>query len=592
MLVFIWLETGTSMKKIIIWVLVAVMLFVLPLSGCGKKNESGNEKETTAPKNTTASTDAKTETSTMADDTQSKYGWQLSETGTLSELPLTSAKGTKKLVIAAMDNYDKENSYNDHLPVWDAIQEKTGIEIEWDVTPPAQYGNSFKIRIAAGMNMPDIFRNPDYGDLENVSKQNAAIAIDKLIDEYAPNTKKLFEMFPDAEKYHRYSDGKIYGLRVITSVGGAKPLPAYTIAIRKDWLAKLGLQEPRTIDEFYNILKAFRENDPNGNGINDEIPFTMGYQLDDLMMLGNAWGLHTGNYSYGLYPDEKGKLQYEYIDPRLKDVLTFLNKLYKEQLLDPDFLNANGTDALAEKINKNIVGSTYGSISSYLTWDNRLIEAGISDAKYEPLVPFSLISSGEAFIEVGGSAVSYYCISNDASDPELAIKWMDYVYASEEGHRLTTWGIEGLTYNLENGKPEYTEFVYKNPEGKSSAMAMWSIGMNPTVAPFIKSDTGPWSGHLDSMNRVNPENKRMSDKIRAYGKPAVYIGPVTEDENKTLQSVEQLGLTTYRDEMLAKFIFGDVSLDKFGDYVNRMNQLGLENFMRVHQAAYERVNKK
>ena len=92
--------------------------------------------------------------------------------------------------------------------------------------------------------------------------------LDGLIEEYAPNIKRFFEENPDLREVTQWKDGNIYFL------------PCYTDGefsngwfIRKDWLDKLGLKEPETVEEYYQVLKAFKTQDPNGNGIADEIPY-------------------------------------------------------------------------------------------------------------------------------------------------------------------------------------------------------------------------------------------------------------------------------------------------------------------------------
>ena len=87
----------------------------------------------------------------------------------------------------------------------------------------------------------------------------------------------------------------------------------YAFIIRKDWLDRLGLEAPTTIDEWVTVLEAFRDEDANGDGNpNNEIPFTVGGHAWYTTYWANGWGLHLFQ-SDGWYPDENGQMQHEFI---------------------------------------------------------------------------------------------------------------------------------------------------------------------------------------------------------------------------------------------------------------------------------------
>jgi len=555
------------MKKQVVWFTVVVFLLTSLFTGCtGKKEET-----------TKGSTQQQTELLTTTQET--------TEPPYTGGLPITSAMGTNTLTIAGFDNYDESKSLTRPVEVWTEMEKLTGIKVTFEVYPSSQYTDAMNTRIASGGKLPDIIRNPGGGDLQVVRKQNAVIDLTDLIEKYAPFTKQFFKTDVFSFNLTKSPDG-IFGLRAITMDGGVRQ--PYSWGIRKDWLAKLSLQEPTTTDELYNVLKAFKERDPNGNSKADEIPFVTTYGLRGVLAISNAFGLHLGTYSDGLWAED-GKVQWQYIDPRAKDLLAYLNKLFTEGLLDSDCLNED--PGMDDKINQNLVGLHQSFIGNLIGYANTLKEAGVADVQYDSLIPVVNDASLKPFIERALGASAYYCITKDAKDTELAMKWLDFVYASEQGHRLTTWGIEGTSYVMKDGKPDFTDFVLKNPDGKSVNLSLMSLGALPTVAPIIKTSEGMYSGHIASILKGSAELLRMGEKVAPYVVPMILLGQPTEAESKILSDLEKAGLQTYKDEMYGKFITGAESLDKFDEFVRKMKEIGADKYVEVQQACYDRINK-
>lgn len=138
--------------------------------------------------------------------------------------------------------------------------------------------------------LPDIIQG-NKNDINKNAVEGALIPLEDLIKEYAPNIQKVFDEHPEYIAGSVASDGKLY---YIPSLYEGKPSMGFYI--RQDWLDKLGLETPTTLDEYYNVLKAFREQDPNGNGKKDEVPyFYRDKGVDGLIQLWNAYnGWHVG----------------------------------------------------------------------------------------------------------------------------------------------------------------------------------------------------------------------------------------------------------------------------------------------------------
>jgi putative aldouronate transport system substrate-binding protein len=158
------------------------------------------------------------------------------------------------------------------------------------------------------------------------------VQLDPLVEKYGTNLKDIFSKDPDFERSTRALDGNIYGIALKM---GWIPECYAVMGINQNWLDKLNLKMPATTDEFYTVLKAFKEKDPNGNGIADEIPWTFqGWNYGPVEMFG-AFGL-VDSYNDTWLSVTNGKLQYIPVQDGFQDAISWLHKLYAEGLIDQE----------------------------------------------------------------------------------------------------------------------------------------------------------------------------------------------------------------------------------------------------------------
>jgi putative aldouronate transport system substrate-binding protein len=561
------------MKKLLVLLICFTLMFNLVLAGCDSKGtESGSKTET----------ETKTDTQT-SQETKTDGGETASGVEPLT-LPIVDPPGSVTLTWGTYDNWYTPASYTQNLEIFQAIEKDTGVKIIWDVVPSSQYTTTMQTRLAVATDLPDFINVP--GDVVKYASDGLLIPIDDLINKYAPNILKYFEADPLTRKVLTAPDGHIYSLTsVVTGTGVSDP---YAWIVRKDWLDRVGMAEPTTIDEFYKMLKAFKDQDANGNGNpNDEIPLVTRYGVRDLARFGDSWGLHFF-YSYGFQVDESGKVIYEWMDPRAKELITWLNKLYSEGLIDPEFLTTKDDERLA-KITRNIVGASTHFINAIEDWDKVLREAGIADVNHIAVVPPVGPNGYKGHHEAYGPISGHFSITKDCKEPVVAIKWLDYVYASEQGFLYTTFGIEGKSYEMVNGEPQFTEWATNHPEGLPLASAIRSLGALPNI-PYIRSDVGFWSKQNLAFIAHLPKTKEMAEKISPYVKTAYPPIMSTAEEAQELTAL-MTEINTYRDEMLAKFIMGQESLDNWDTFVSTLKSMGMDEVLKIKQQQYDRFNK-
>jgi putative aldouronate transport system substrate-binding protein len=472
------------------------------------------------------------------------------------------------------------------MGMYKEMEKLTGVKVEFQHPPldPAQQKEQFNLMMTTNQ-LPDIIEytwtGPTgyQGGPEKAIQDNKIIKLNDLIDKYAPNLKKLLTDHPDWKKQIMTDNGSIYAFPFLR--GDDKVRVFFGPAIRQDWLDKLGLKMPTTIDEWYNVLKAFKEKDPNGNGKADEIPIYLDKDLfdTDAPFMG-AWGINNSFYQDG------GKVKFGPIQPEFKDFLATMNKWYKEGLLDKDFAAPNAK-LLDNKMTTNLLGATAvfngGGIGKY---------AGLmkdKDPKFNLVAtPYPVLKAGDKPIwgqkDFAANGVGAAITTSD-KNPIETVKWLDYAYG-EKGDLLFNYGIEGESYTMQNGKAVIKPELLNPPAGTSSQQALAKYTRATWSAPFVLSD------NFQLQYLALPQQR---DALAIWSKPTVerkmpLVTP-TQDESSKFASI-MTDINTYKDEMLLKFIMGVEPIDNFDQYVKKIQSMGIDNAIQIQQAALERFNKR
>ncbi|GAA3413789.1 extracellular solute-binding protein [Paenibacillus hodogayensis] len=380
----------------------------------------------------------------------------------------------------------------------------------------------------------------------------------------------------------RLPDGKLYALAsVVTGVVYTDP---YSLMIRKDWLDRLGLREPTNLDEWYAVLKAFKEHDPNGNGLADEIPLLPDTGLRGLMLFGSSVGHHLF-YSEGFYPDADGKVKYEWLSPETKRLVEWWRRLYGEGLLAPDFLTKT-PDSFVSEVAGGRVGALNGFLNTRSKYESGNREAGYPGSEWEMTAPPGGLGR-DGFYEIYGPISSWFGISASSPSPELAIRWLDYIYASEEGSRIINFGVEGLSFTMSDGKPKFTEYAVHNPDGLDLTRFLRSIGAMPTL-PWIRADHGPLSLEPQAMLDSDPVGAEQARKIKPYLINSISISLPAPEEKET-EVLYGEPLRTYVDSTLMRYITGAEAID-WDRFEKTVYSLGLKHVLQAKQRQYDRYN--
>ncbi|HHV95567.1 MAG TPA: extracellular solute-binding protein [Clostridiaceae bacterium] len=323
--------------------------------------------------------------------------------------------------------------------------------IDLDVNTLTDYSNQLNVRIAGG-NIPDIF---SAGKIEYVEFAKQGILLQ--LDPYMNNLPSVLKNYSEDIINQAKVDGKMYGI-------SKRPYVNYDLLfVRKDWLDKLGLEVPKTLDEFYNVAVAFRENDPDGNGQKDTYGFSTGGQgIRGFSPIFGAYGTTTPTNIYVV----DNTLKYSTTEPMFKEALAYIKKFIDSGAVDPEFL-VNTTEVGRQKMFMGQVGMAYFQWSEMTKppFGDQLKEA---DPNAEWIYIEPLEGPGGKYLTSTSKAVgSFLCFSSalekDRQKLEAALKFADLI---TEGpiHNLLCYGIENKHHKVENGKivalPEIGEVSY------------------------------------------------------------------------------------------------------------------------------------
>ncbi|MGO4275439.1 extracellular solute-binding protein, partial [Paenibacillus sp. TAF58] len=284
------------------------------------------------------------------------------------------------------------------------------------------------------------------GDI--VSKYIAAgaiIPLDDLIAKYGPNVKK---MYGDTLKKTRFTDGKNYYL---SNWYGPENEPVFGMNMRMDWLKQIAPDKaeggkPFTADEFETLLKDFKTKLGKADG---KDVFPMSFNGENM---GAVLGTFKGMWGMKTYYEDNGALKYDVKDPKYKDMLMYLNKLYREGLIDPEW-PVNKKQTWEQKISNGLVFASPGAYWDFGTPNGVLKKAGGPEKQ---LYPYKLVGPGVDPAKttlgpkssLGWDAIA---ITKTNKNPERTMKLIDFL-ASEEGQYLLMWGIEGVHWDTKDGK--------------------------------------------------------------------------------------------------------------------------------------------
>lgn len=519
----------------------------------------------------------------MAEQTYEERMLAMAEAAEPTTLPLSDS-GEQLTILMSFYGSQVYNSMDEH-PVIKKIEELTGIDLVIISPPEGDDGTFFNTIVASG-DWPDIFRSEfkTYpGGVAGAIDDGVLLEWNPLVEQYMPNfITKIAGLGEKVYKHLVNDDGKYIRLGCWLDPPVLDGVQHCGMVIRKDLLDKLGLEVPKTVEELTNVLRAFKD-----SGM--KTPFALAALMSYLNTGSNAvtgpWNVAINNYMIG----EEDSIYYSRTSDRYKEAMLSLNQWYSEGLIDRDFINRTPDDA------KKLVIAGDAGVCVVGNWEtSEMLKLGkIENENFEIIgLPLMRLEDPEQVLNIGGKRengtdTGAWQISATCKNQRLAAKFIDWLY-TDEAVLLTTFGVgdlgDGNTtyYQGEDGRYYFSDFMMNNPD--------WDFN---TLRGFHTIQDFQSEYHNDFIAwQYDTDIQRQCWDAWRYHLTNDELIPLTisrtMDEGRTFSS-NQNEIETYSDEMIYKFICGELSIDDtWDDYISTLESLGLQENIDIQTAAYQR----
>ncbi len=556
------------MKKLIAMLLVALM--VLSLAACASKPDtapgSADEPADVTGKPAKEPTEEPTE-EPIDEPTAEVYD---------GSLPITDELTT----FSIWQSYDPGESGITNpadAPGWKYVTELTNIQIEWDVVSSAAATEQFNLMFVSEDYSDGILTTTTSykGGLSSYIEDGIIYDLRPVMETNAPNYTAIRNSDGSVYRDTMLDDGSIAGFhRVLSS---AQPTWLGMI-VRDDLLKKLGLADPVTVEDWTNMLTAFKT-----EGI--EAPLgTWNTGLDPVWLA--MYGL-TGAEIQGLTWTHKGdEAIYPMVQPEFKDYLSLMAGWYAAGLLDQEFLAANGT--MSFRMDYIAAGNcgAYSGLAPTMSVPHFMSQIEGFALK---ALPNPVVSTGDirTVTQCAGVATrvedSIMTVATVCEDVETFVRFLDFFYG-EQGAAIANYGIEGETYTVdENGALMFMDIIRTNPDGLSQPDAQKKYFMRDNVT-YLYDWQNQLAGMLPCAMAVYSEGIWQNNWVDERTMPTLAL---TVEESEAVSTV--MGdISTYVGEMVVKFIIGQESLNSFDTYVEHIYEMGLQDAVDAYTTAYSR----
>lgn len=457
------------------------------------------------------------------------------------------------------------------------LERRTGIRAEFIHPTIGREQEALNVMIASG-DLPDViqFFLPTAtvypGGLDKAIVDGVLLDIAPYIRRYAPNYYALANRDPDTRRMVLTDEGRKGGFfQIIDTDAGPQP-PWFGPVVRKDWLDSLGLEIPKTYDDWYEMLKAFRD---EKGAIAPMMLHFSGFSSFDFFNAGFGFG--QAFYRVG---DE---IKFGPLQPEFREYLEMMAKWYGEGLIDKDFATKREFVSSPEF---TTTGRTGAWSDIYVFLNLRSVQSGNPEFAVTG-VPSPVRNVGDELhlrqtnFMVG---TTVWSVTTAAEDPETVIRWIDYAF-SPEGSLFANYGTEGETFEFNaEGRPQYNAFMYENPDG---------LGVAEAITKYMRKPTGgfyyDWSREFTP---VMPEADRLAPELWSTNNDGAYVLPphmsLTSDEGAEFSRI--MGdINTFVGEMVTKYILGHQTFDNYDSvFVEQLRSMGIERAIEIQQTAYDR----
>lgn len=480
------------------------------------------------------------------------------------------------------------------------LEEQTGIDIEIVLLPTENPAQKVELMIAANEELPDIVcvRTISPANLYAYYQDGIILPLDEMREKYAYYLNQEIETyfpngeFEKVERLCRTYDGAQILWPATYNDPSNNYNPGFTLHLRDDWLEDTGMELPTTTEELYDVLVAFRDRDPNGNGVADEIPLLGGTRT-----LINSF-IYYAPFNGMVLNVKDGKIYTPATEEAYREALRYQNRLVSEGLMSTQSFTADAAQIRAMLNPEDAQSAVVGAFGDrHPTSD--LNDAATRNA-YSPAWPITgpegvCYAIYTPILQDQVTFITKYC-----DTPEIAVRLLDY-FSEEETMIRSRWGVKDEDwYYVEDATgmtPRYADLGYgitydtiNNPYASSNNLIWkvdWITHLPPALhgaRPIATYDDPDEAGYNQKFLTV------LSDKWGKEDDEVVETILYTEEEELAIAEIKA-SLWSYIQECQTRFIMGEMSLDTDWDnYLATLDSIGLQEYLEVTQTAYDRMN--
>lgn len=570
------------MKKILSQILCCAFVLSIALSGCSAK--ANNSSSTASDSTSTADIN----------------------------FPLKSKVTFTAFVMNTQYNMD----YNDNY-VTKELEKETNVKLNFKYSVMGDDGKTKLNLLMASGDLPDIFITTGWTKAETLlyGTQGLIIPLNNYLKN-CPNWNALNESSPLRKGDITLPDGNIYTYGQDNESFHSNYQAR--MWIYKPWVKKLlDGKMPATTEEFYNYLKAVKTQDPNGNGKADEIPLTGftasgGWATDPTTFLINSF-IQSNNFLSNSNPTvgagfvvNNGKVQYQFIQSAYKDALTYLNKLYKEKLLDNAAFTQDSTQCAAtEQAKTQICGAAVGGA---LPCDCTALFKK-QDGAWQDWTVLDPLKGPDGVQLAAYYPTNYFAncqgvISSKCKNPEIAIKLFDllasrkWTIIQNNGPENVAWENVSSGTSVDGGTSTYK--VNTATKFDKNNLADWGLGYGSYIwlsDTTIAGNTSALRLALDAGDAKYNGEVLLYNWAKGYSKYTPELSSVMPniafDESSAKKIADYTAsIGKYTNQATVQFITGDLDISKDWDsYLKKINDMDVNGYISTEQAGYDTYQK-
>ena len=519
----------------------------------------------------------------------------------LSDYKLCENPGDITLTIAVTDHSSIASWEDNSFIKW--VEEVTNANLEFVLLPYESRAEKLSLLLASG-DYPDAFLSVGMTD-ENVAKfaveEEMFLPLEDLIEEYGTFTKGVFEEYPGSEGIMTETDGHIYSLPNVNECYHCTIEPK--LWINQTWLDNLGLSMPTTLDELYDVLVAFKEQDANGNGDpTDEIPMAGDYQdgwyTNPEYAIMNAFtyynlDLDNGSISdataFGLYVDD-GTITTGFATDAWKQGVEYMAKLVSEGLIYEGTFTQDlaGLTQLCESGRLGVCTGGY------------ILFANLGDEIYQQYRPCLPVTGPDGYANamslpydsVGGHG---YMISAETEYPVEAFKLGDLLLSYAASMR-SYYGVYGEQWTDAeegavgiNGEPAMFKLLTPWQESEPQSYCILQMTISKRDAAFRLGEPSDPSVDLYSGEGLETLLYQVTNSYEPYIDNSKAMPPLkfTADQNEEMSLIKSTLANTIKEGMLAFFTGSKTVEADYDQFLADLETNGLSRLTEIYQEAYD-----